>query len=354
MDVFTHAVLGAKVAHAAASDRARLQTRERLLLGSVAAAFPDIDFAGFLVNPLVFLADWHQGPTHSLVLLPLWAVLIGGLFSALADRRSAFAEAVLVSGLALASHIASDLITAYGTAVLYPLSDLRLSLGTTFVIDPFFTGIVLAGLAASLWTGRRLVAGIGLAVLCLYVGAQAALQQRAIEIGRASAHAQGLAIERLSALAQPLSPFNWKLLGVKDALHYEAYLNVAGHRPLVLLPLSGPQSLIELAETYRPPAQLSWQVRHRFGERPELRALVEQLWEEPRFAPFRRFATYPSLSRIDLSSRETCVWFTDLRYDLPVLPNTFRYGFCRDSVEQPWQLYRLRYFSEQSRQRLSP
>jgi inner membrane protein len=353
VDVFTHALLGAEVAYAAAPDRARLQTRERLLLGGIAAALPDIDFAGFLVDPLNFLADWHQGPTHSVVLLPLWAVLIGGVFTALAHRRSAFADAVFVSGLGLASHIASDLITVYGTAVLYPLSDLRLSLGTTFVIDPGFTGIVLAGLVLSLWTGRRMVAGIGLAVLCIYVSGQMGLQQRAIVIGRASASAQGLAIERLSALSQPLSPFNWKLIGVEGALYYEAYVNLAGHRPLVP-PLPGAQWLTELAEAYRPPAQLTWQVRHRYGDRAELRALVEQLWEEPRFAPFRRFATYPSLSRIDSNGRETCVWFTDLRYDLPALPDTFRYGFCRDSIEQPWQLYRLRYFSERSRQRLSP
>src|SRR4029453_1305465 len=141
----------------------------------------------------------------------------------------------------------------YGTAVLYPLSDLRLSLGTTFVIDPGFTGIVLAGLVLSLWTGRRMVAGIGLAVLCIYVSGQMGLQQRAIVIGRASASAQGLAIERLSALSQPLSPFNWKLIGVEGALYYEAYVNLAGHRPLAP-PLPAPRWLTELAEGYRPPA----------------------------------------------------------------------------------------------------
>jgi inner membrane protein len=353
VDVFTHALLGAEVAYAATPDRARLSTRERLLLGGVAAAFPDIDFVGFLVDPLNFLADWHQGPTHSLVLLPLWAVLIGGVFTAVVRRRSVFAEAAIVSGLGLATHIASDVITAYGAAVLYPLSDRRVSLGTTFVIDPVFTGIVLAGLLLGLWTGRRMVAGVGLAVLCLYVAGLAGLQQRAIEIGHASASAQGLSIERLSALSQPFSPFNWKLIGTKGAQYYEAHVNLMGHRPLVP-PLPGAQWLTEIAEAYQPPAQLTWQERHRYGDRPELRALVEQLWEEPRFAPFRRFATYPSVSRIDSNGRETCVWFTDLRYDLPALPDTFRYGFCRDSVEQPWQLYRLRYFSDRSRQRLSP
>ena len=41
------------------------------------------------------------------------------------------------------SHIASDLITVYGTQVLAPLSSLRASIGTTFIIDPWFTLVVL-------------------------------------------------------------------------------------------------------------------------------------------------------------------------------------------------------------------
>ena len=40
--------------------------------------------------------------------------------------------------------------------------------------------------------------------------------------------------------------------------------------------------------------------------------------------------------------------------DLPTLPDTFRYGFCRDNIDQPWRLYRLRYFSDNARQELMP
>ena len=353
MDVITHALLGAELACASTPRRPRLQTRERLLLGGIAAAFPDIDFLGFLIDPLIFLADWHQGPTHSVLLLPLWALLIGGLFAGWTGRRGDFTDAVCVSGLGLASHIAADVITAYGTAVLYPLSHLRLSLDTTFVIDPVFTVIVLTGLVAGVWAGRRRVAGLGLAVLCLYVAGQGWLQQRAIDVGLVSAREHALEFTRLSALPQPLSPFNWKLIGTADASYYESHLDLRGHRPM-LPRLPGLQRWADLAEAYRPPGGLVWRVRHRHGDRPEMRALVEQLWQEPRFAPFRRFATHPALSRIDSDGPETCIWFTDMRYDLPTLPDAFRYGFCRDSAELPWQLYRLKYFTERSRQRLSP
>ena len=82
------------------------------------------------------------------------------------------------------------------------------------------------------------------------------------------------------------------------------------------------------------------------------RELTEALWHDPRFALFRRFAVLPSVSRIDSAGAERCVWFTDRRYDLPTLPDTFRYGFCQDEAGGPWRLHRLRYLSERSRQRL--
>lgn len=348
MDVVTHALLGATVAVAAAP--ARLPMRGRLWLGAIAAALPDVDFAGFLIDPLRFLADWHQGPTHSLVLLPFWALLIGAAYARLCGP-GALLPAALASALALASHIGADVITAYGTAVLYPLSDWRVGLGTTFVIDPLFSGIVLASLIAALRSGRRGVAAIGLAVLCLYVGGQSLLQRRAVELGHTAAAAQGLRIERLVALAQPFSPFNWKLIGSGATAHYEAHVNLTGHAPLVPA-LPGLRWLHEIAAAYRPAAEPSWRARHRFGAQPDQQALAQPLWHEPRFASFRRFALFPALSRIDRDPDATCVWFTDLRYDLPALPDTFRYGFCREQDSLPWQLYRLRYFSERSRQHL--
>lgn len=351
MDIVTHTLLGGTLAHAAAPPGALLGLRERVSLGGAAAAFPDIDFVAFPFNPLLFLSDWHQGPTHSVLLLPLWSLLIAVVFVFGMRRRGLFATAFWVSGLGLASHIVADVITAYGTAILYPLSDLRVGLATTFLIDPLFTAIVALGLGLSLWMRRRSVAALALGALCLYVSGQALLQQRAVDVGWASAQAQKLGIERLSAWPQPFSPFNWKLIGVQGRRHYVAYLNLANHPPLVPA-VPGLRRLAAMAAAYQPPVRLSWRCRHRYGKRTEGQGVVERLWQHPRFAPFRRFAVHPSLSRIETRGEETCVWFTDLRYDLPALPDTFRFGFCRDGVSRPWQLFRLRYFSGRNRERL--
>lgn len=351
MDTVTHALLGALVARTATSRRSRLSTRERLLLGAGAAAFPDIDFLGFPIDPLVFLADWHQGPTHSLVLLPLWALLLGGLFVTLTRQRGVFVEASLICALALASHIASDSITAYGTRILDPLSEQRTSFDTTFVIDPLFTGLIVLALGASLWSGRRAIAGLGLLMLCGYVGGQALLRQQALELGHAYAREHGIVADGVAALPQPFSPFNWKLIVTEVPWIHQTHVNLAGHPPPVP-DVIGLRRLHAVATAYRPLSEVVWVRRHRFGEREELRELVEELWQRPDFEPFRRFAVHPALSRIDRPNGATCVWFTDLRYDLPTLPDTFRYGFCQDVPDAPWRLYRLRYFTEAARQAL--
>jgi len=351
VDVVTHALLGTALVRVTASKRDRLSGRERLLLGGTGAVFPDIDFVAFPVNPLLFLADWHQGPTHSLLLLPLWAVLIGAAYILVAQRGGVLSEAVWVSALGLASHIAADLITAYGTALLSPLSDARFSIDTTFVIDPLFTIFLALGLGLSLWTQGRLAAALGLVVVCTYVGSQALLQQRAVEVGRAAAQDHGFAIDGLSVVPQPFSPFNWKLIGVRGSMRFVAYVNLAGH-PSWMPSLPGLYRFADMAAAYRPPDGLSWERRYLFGENSKDEALIESLWRDPRFAPFRRFAVHPSLSRIDRHGDVTCIWFTDLRYDLPALPDTFRFGFCRDGAGQPWQLHRLRYFTDRSRQAL--
>jgi inner membrane protein len=352
VDTFTHALVGASLAVAARPQRAKLTRHECAWLGAVAASVPDIDFIGFLIDPLRFLAHWHQGPTHSLVLLPLWALLLGAAFAGLSKRRDLLPAAALVSAGGLASHVALDAVTAYGVAALYPLSSRRFALSTTFVIDPYLSTIAVVALALSLHRGTRLAAVGGLALIGLYIGMQASLQQRALEVGRVAARAAGLAPGPIYALAQPFSPFYWKLIHAEDTAFHETYLNLVGHPPLVP-PWPGLRWLHAINAAYRAPPELRWHARPRFGVQAEHRALAGQLWNAPRFAAFRRFAAYPVVSRIDeRDGAVACVWFTDLRYDLPALPDTFRYGWCREHADAPWALYRLRYFSDDARQPL--
>ncbi|HET9664036.1 MAG TPA: metal-dependent hydrolase, partial [Burkholderiales bacterium] len=85
MDTLTHALSGALLARATAPGAARpgaLTPKARMAAGFAAAAFPDCDFALRLVDTLTYL-NWHQGITHSLVLMPAWSWALAHLFSRL-------------------------------------------------------------------------------------------------------------------------------------------------------------------------------------------------------------------------------------------------------------------------------
>ena len=172
MDTLTHALSGALLARATApkrEDEKTLPLRRRLLVGFLAAAAPDLDFVFAYLGPIEYLFH-HRGITHSLILLPLWAFLLAKLCAVVWRRDRPWRAYFGIIAMGIGLHIAGDWITSYGTMVFAPLSDARFGIGTTFIIDLWFTGIILAGLAVSLaWRASRAAAVAGLAVLCGYV-----------------------------------------------------------------------------------------------------------------------------------------------------------------------------------------
>ena len=180
MDTLTHALSGALLARATAGKAETLPLSRRLALGTVAAAFPDADFVMSLGSPIAYLLN-HRGLTHSLVMLPIWAWLLAWLASRLWRDPRGWRPYLAVTALGVGIHIAGDLITSYGTMIFAPLSDARFALGTTFIIDLYFSGIILAGLAASSWWRvSRAPAITACAVLVAYVGFQAVLRHQAV------------------------------------------------------------------------------------------------------------------------------------------------------------------------------
>ena len=346
MDTLTHALSGALLARATAPsspNTGTLSLRERSLVGSLAAVFPDIDNIIRFAYPLTFL-NVHQGVTHSLLLVPLWAVMLSFLFAWVLTRakrreyrwRMCFG----VCTLGLIAHIAGDVITAYGTRIFAPFSDQKVSLFTTFVIDPIFSGIIVVALMVSGWKPRA-AAGVGLMVLIGYVGFQALLRQEARALGVAYVEVKQLAGATVHALPQPLSPFNWMVVvNQGDSLH-EALVNLKAPRRHSNEPR--PSLLLgRIAASYRPAEKMRWTEHHRFGNDMETERLAREVWYQAGFSEFRRFALLPILYRVDRSPDKTCVWFTDLRFMLRELVPPFRFGMCRDFAASPWRLYQLR------------
>jgi inner membrane protein len=342
MDTLTHALSGALLARATAPaqpDAIALPVGRRVLIGFLAAAAPDLDFVIGYAGPVEYLLH-HRGVTHSLVLLPLWAYLLARL-GALAWRGDRPWRAYLgVIAMGLGIHIAGDWITSFGTILFAPLSDTRYGIGATFIIDLWFSGIILAGLAFSAaWRGSRAPAVAGLALLCGYVAFQWTLQQHAVEWGQAQARAAGLAQAAVTAQPRPVSPFNWMVIARQgEAVRY-TFVNLVRKEPLAAGPGSG--FIRRLDAAYLPLAQAQWVHASRFGTTEAERALAREAWSQPGFGFFRWFADEPVLLRVDRGNPSTCVWFQDLRFFSPGRDAwPFRYGMCREEGG-PWWLHLL-------------
>ena len=336
MDTLTHAFSGALIARATApKDAPPRSLPRRIAAGFLAAAAPDLDFMISYLGPVAYLEN-HRGVTHSVLLLPLWALLLAWLLAKVLRERRGWRALYGVAALGLAAHIVGDVITSFGTILFAPVSDWRAAIGTTFIIDLWFTGIILAGLLFSLLFRKSKLPAIAASVALIgYVGLQDVQKQKALDLGEAHARAQGWRDASISAQPRPVSPFNWTVFVSTQTEHRFAHVNVIRKDRPTLRPEDG--FLARLHAQYLPVQDAIWVTRTRYGDGPA-ESLAKEAWHSPALAFFRWFAALPAFDGFTEGS--TCVWFFDLRFLTPGRDNLpFRFGACRDNAGAPWRAY---------------
>ena len=312
-----------------------------VVAGTAAATFPDLDFVLGFVSELAYLRG-HRGVTHSLILMPLWGLLIACLLAALFRWRTpeqtgpGWRSFYPVACVAITVHILGDLITQFGTMILAPFTDQRFGWGTTFIIDLGFSGIIVLGLIASaIWSRSRVPAGVAWVALVAWVGLSAVAKTEAIEVAKAHAAANNLPIHHVDAAPRPASPFNWTAILFDGERYHYAHINTRRSAPMVAAP--GDHFIRRLSAEYRPVAQAQWQVAPRYGDAAQ-QALGQSVWAHPGFAFFRWFAMFPVLDQVDSGEHGVCVNFRDLRFETPGRGHIpFRYGLCE--VAEGWRLF---------------
>lgn len=343
MDTLTHALSGALFARAIAPSKRRPEDPpiwQRVTLCAAAAAFPDSDVVVSFFSSYSYLLH-HRGATHSLLLLPLWALLLTGLAMLCFRRREGWQVYAGVAALGLVAHIAGDLITTYGTMIFAPFSSERHAWGTTFIIDLWFTGIILAGLLAGwFWKGSKRPAVIASLLLVSYVGLQAVWRSQAIEFGQHYAKDMGIDSAQVSVQPGAVSPLNWMVMVEKNGDYRYAFINLT-RREIAADP--GPEGgfFARIDAPFNPLSAAIWNRSSLLGSSIEDAPLVREVWMSPEMAFFRWFAQYPALLRMDTGKVTECVWFHDLRFSRPGSTfNPFRFGLCREPGGE-WRRYRL-------------
>jgi len=343
LDTLTHALSGALLARASAPAALRPEDPplwQRVTLCTVAAAFPDSDVVISFFSSYAYLLH-HRGATHSFLMMPLWALLLAGLAVLCFRRQNAWRTYAGVAALGIVAHILGDLITSYGTMIYAPFSDARVAWGTTFIIDLWFSAIILAGLTASLyWKRSRRPAIIAGLALCSYVGMQAVWRSQAIEFGEQYARDKGISEARVSAQPSAVSPLNWMVMVEKNGDYRYAFVNLK-RQEIATDP--GPEGgfFAQLDAPFNPLSAPIWIKASLLGNLPEDASLVREAWMSREMEFFRWFAQYPSLLRAERGNPHECVWFQDLRFVRPGTSfNPFRLGLCR-APGGDWQRYRL-------------
>jgi inner membrane protein len=316
VDTLTHGLAGALLGRAAAKESARPVT----IVCAAAAMFPDCD-AFFLPGSWFSLHDtlgylqYHRGVTHSFVMAPLFAVVIAGI-ARLFARRTKFLRLGLAALLGIVSHIVLDWITSYGTMFFSPLSWNRHSLDWVFILDPFFTGILVVSLlAAVIFRARaRRISLAGSVLLFAYIGICAALHEKALSAARAmfpGAH--------VAALPQPFSPLRWALFADRSGEIDVAYVRLG----------AAPGRLRRWASTIPQPSLGGMLALLRESYAPPAAAAIERLSTNDRDSAFLaarsfsdvaawlRFARFPVVSIESVGVRGTRLILTDLRFRGP-------------------------------------
>jgi inner membrane protein len=335
MDTLTHALSGALLARATApKDAPPRSLPRRVAAGFFAAAAPDLDFVLSFVSPLVYL-EQHRGPTHSVLLLPFWALALSWVLARILREPRGWRALYGISALALGAHILGDLITSFGTIIFAPLSDARYGWGTTFIIDLWFTCIIVAGLVASLaWRHARVPAVAAGALLVAYVGFQALLKEQALDFARDTAQRQGWSGVEIAALPRAVSPFNWTVYVSDATAHRFAHVNLRRAAPLP----AAHDFIGRMDAAFQPLAHAHWETRTRFGETEAEQRIARAAWNSSALGFMRWFADKPAFD--GLSKESACAWFVDLRFLNPGrdwVP--FRYGACQERPGEPWRAF---------------
>jgi inner membrane protein len=334
MDTISHGIAGAVFGRSLTD---RPGARIAFVVGAVAAMLPDLDVV-YISSRVGYLRE-HRGWTHSFLVMPFLALAVA-LVAKLFARRARLPVLWVFSAVGITSHILFDWITSFGTMFWTPVSRGRHSLDWVFILDPWFTGIVLVALLLALRNGARgrRIAAAGSVLLILYVGFCAAMHARALAIWKRLDAPPASA--KVAVLPQFLSPFRWLGLSERpDSVHYAFYdigpfaRGVENPRP----PQKWSEILASLRDAYPPPERA---LIHRFA-RPSESPVLDAARSLPDVRTYLAFARFPLETVTPYGDGGSEVVVQDLRF-LPWFTGPWERGGEQGFRRQPF-VYRVRF-----------
>ena len=317
MDTLTHTLTGAVIAKAIDEKKiGHWGTMAGLAMGF----FPDSDFVLGLFNRRFYL-EYHRDFTHSLLLVPFYALFFSWLFATISKRHDYWSFYKICLSV-LVSHVILDLLTSYGTMIFSPLFEHRYSWDLVFIIDLVFSGIVFLPLMASLFwknKGQRICRGsvIGLTLYILFCWGQHHL---AIQLTKAFAKNLNEEVMQVASLPQPISPFRWANYVVTKDKVYQGFVDLLRKKSLGPAPDSS-SSFVKLNHLYSSPGNIHYRYWSKLQDSP----WVEKARTTDGIKFYYWFARFPVVKSVNSENGTHRVEFMDVRFLIPGIRLPFVY-----------------------------
>jgi inner membrane protein len=260
VDSLTQAALGAAIGGAIAPAG---QRRKALLVGAALGTLPDldvlIDYGDAVAN-----FTYHRGFSHSLFVLPPFAVLLWlALKRWWAPVREAPSRWLAIIGLALITHPLLDAHTAYGTQLLWPLTVPPTMWATLFIIDPLFTLPLLIGIIfvaarpARPWSARVIHACVLLSTL--YLGWSWIAQSIVADHAEKALAARDLQDAPVFIVPTPFNTLLWRIVVQTEEGYLESFDSLlVDEDPVNLSAYAFDRELLEAAGNVWAVSRLRW------------------------------------------------------------------------------------------------
>lgn len=232
MDPVSQAFAGATLSQSLT--RRQHGQKAAFLAGALSGMAADVDvFIRSAADPLLFL-EYHRQFTHSLVFIPLGALVCAVVVSLLLRNRTAPRQLYSYCLLGYATHGLLDACTSYGTQLFWPFSDYRVAWDIISIIDPLFTVPVMLLVLAGVATGRRQYPRLALVYGLAYLAFGYVQHDRAMvalhRLAESRAHTAG----RPTVKPTLGNLYLWKLIYEHEGRYYIDAVRVG--RRFVLIP----------------------------------------------------------------------------------------------------------------------
>jgi len=217
MDPVTQGAFGAIFAQT-------MSNKKKILVGSIvgclAGLAPDLDiFIRSASDPLLKL-EYHRQFTHSIIFIPIGALIVT-LFSRIFFRKYlSWVEMYLFSFFGYATHGLLDACTSYGTQLLWPFSDERISWNYVSVVDPFLSVPLILAIIFSIIMKNKYITLFGIFYIFIYLTFGAFQENRAEYVGKSIANFRGHESKNLTVKPSLGNLFLWKTIYEDNDFYY--------------------------------------------------------------------------------------------------------------------------------------